>query len=230
MSPFSAGPPLFADRRDAGRVLASALADSGEDPGIVFGLARGGVPVAAEIASALGAPMDALAVRKIGHPQHPELALGAVASDGPVFFHALRGVDARARPEMRSLIERKREDAKALDERLHADVAALDPRGGPCTLVDDGLATGATMIAACRWARERGASRVIAAIPVGSDLGIASLRAEADIVVCPNARDDFWAVSLWYRDFPSTDESEVIALLRAAGETTPRGGYDADRP
>lgn len=232
MSPFSTGAPLFADRRDAGRVLASALTESGEDPGVVFGLARGGVPVAAEVSGALGAPLDAIAVRKIGHPEYPELALGAVAADGPVVFHDVRGVDAdtRARPAVRSLIERKQREAKMLDERLHADVPALDPRGSPCMLVDDGLATGATMIAACRWARERGASRVVAAFPVGSDLGVAELRAEADAVICPHARDDFWAVSLWYRDFPPTDESEVIALLHAARKATPASGPGTNAP
>lgn len=216
MSAFSFGPPLFRDRRDAGQRLASALAERGEEPGIVFGLARGGVPVATEVADALDAPLDAIAVRKIGHPHHPEFALGAVAANGPVFFHDLRGVDAGARPSVRQLIEEKERDAVALDERLHAEVPALDPAGRTCTLVDDGLATGATMIASCRWARARGASRVIAAIPVASVAGANHVRTEADAVVCPHEVDDFWAVSIWYRDFGSTDESEVIELLGAA--------------
>jgi putative phosphoribosyl transferase len=108
-------------------------------------------------------------------------------------------------------------EARAMDERLHARARRLDPRGATCVLVDDGLATGATMIAACRWARARGAARVVAAVPVGARQSLADVRAEADEVVCPNAVDDLVAVGLWYRRFGPTGEDEVLYLLGAGG-------------
>jgi putative phosphoribosyl transferase len=208
------GPGPFADRADAGRVLARELAGPREGAVVVYGLARGGVPVAAEVARALGAPLDALVVRKVGHPLHEEYALGAVTADGPPFLRELRGLDGRAVPELRGRVQTAAAQARAMDGRLHQDIDRLDPSGATCVLVDDGLATGATMVAACRWARAHGASRVVAAVPVGARDSVDALRAEADEVVCPHPVYDFWAVSIWYADFGQTGEDEVRALLR----------------
>jgi putative phosphoribosyl transferase len=208
-------PPLFDDRRDAGRRLARELARLRDDHPIVYGLARGGVAVAAEVARALGAPLDALAVRKVGHPQQPELALGAVAAGGPVVLHELGWLDEGARHDLVARAEAAAADARAMDERLHAGVERLEPGGAVCLLVDDGLATGATMLAACRWARARGAARVVAAVPVAARETAELLRTEADEVVCPNVVDGLWAVGVWYGDFGQTTEDEVRDLLRA---------------
>lgn len=218
MTPYGVGPPIYLDRRDAGRRLAAAVSAAGEAPGTILGLARGGVPVAAELARSLSAPLDAIAVRKIALPDQPEFALGAVAANGPVYFPDALALRGRARRYVEALISRTEADALALDGRLHADVEPLHVGGGPCTLVDDGLATGATMIAACRWARVMGASRVIAAMPVASRAGADDVSAECDTVVCPHEVDDLRAVSVWYRDFRATPEAGVIALLQEARE------------
>lgn len=170
--------------------------------------------MAAEVARALGAPLDVLVVRKVGHPLHREYALGAVTADGPTYLRDMRGLDGRALPQLRARVRAAAEEARAMDERLHEETGRIDPSGATCVLVDDGLATGATMVAACRWARAHGASRVVAAVPVGASDSVGALRAEADEVVCPYAVFDFWAVSIWYADFDQTGEDEVRALLR----------------
>lgn len=221
MTVFQDGPALFEDRADAGRRLAREMGDPPEGRVVVYGLARGGVPVAAEVARTLGAPLDALVVRKVGHPLHEEYALGAVTADGPPFMRELRGLDGRAVSRLRARVQAASAQAHAMDERLHQDVDRLDPSGATCVLVDDGLATGATMVAACRWARGHGASRVVAAVPVAARESVDALRAEADEVVCPYPVDNFWAVSIWYADFGQTGEDEVRALLRAGRPAEP---------
>ena len=202
---------LFHDRVDAGRRLAATL--EGADPGdaVVVGLARGGVPVAAEVARRLSLPLDALAVRKIGHPWQPEYALGAAApgEDG-VFLRSRDGLDE---PELRHAIGQAKTKADLLDRVLHERHPPLELRGRTVLLVDDGLATGATMVAAVRWARGHGAARVLVAVPVGAAQSIRALREEADEVICPFALDDFGAVGLWYDVFTQVDDAEVIAIL-----------------
>ncbi|MGD9694112.1 MAG: phosphoribosyltransferase [Thermoleophilia bacterium] len=214
--PDAPDPEPFEDRGEAGELLASrvaALVAPSPGPLLVYGLARGGVPVAARVARRLGAPLDALAVRKIGHPLRPELALGAVAAGGPV---VMARPPALARASRDRLAAEAAAAAARLDARLHAETPALDPEGAACVLVDDGLATGASMVAACRWARSAGARRVIAAAPVASREGADALRAEADQVVCVHEIDRFIAVGAWYRDFGQVDEGRVLACLRAA--------------
>jgi len=216
-------PPLFDDRRDAGRQLARAVG-AREGPPIVYGLARGGVPVAAEVAGALGAPLDVLVVRKIGHPYQPEFALGALTRGHVVLMHDLG--DANEQPRLRGHIEAVAEQARRLDAELHAEIAPLDPRGAPCLLVDDGLATGATMTAACRWARAHETARLIVAVPVAARDTLDRLTDEADEVVCPHAIDDFMAVSLWYDDFSEVHEDEVIDAVRAIRERRSTAEHD----
>jgi len=197
---------LFVDRRDAGRVLAKALAGEAHPGAVVVGLARGGVVVAAEVAHELGLPLDAVAVRKVGHPWQPEYALGAVAPGGVAYLRDADGLTDRE-------LAAARARADELDRALHAGREPVPLDGRTCILVDDGLATGATMIAAIRWAQARGAARVVAAAPVGARQSLDALRDEADAVVCPNALADLIAVGIWYRAFGQVTDAEVRALL-----------------
>ncbi len=208
-------------------MLARELAVERAPGTVVVGLARGGVPVAAEVAAALGAPLDVVVVRKIGHPLQPELALGAVTADGRVSLpplrhlragHPVRSANEAARAEAQA-IEAARAEAQAIEARLRAGHPRIPLDGVTCILVDDGLATGASMRAAVRWARTRGAARVVVAVPVASSASADALRMEADAVVCPIERDDFWAVGAWYEDFDQVREDQVAADLRAAGPT-----------
>lgn len=190
---------------------------------MVIGLARGGVAVAAEVARRFGRPLDALAVRKVGHPLQPEYALGAATPGGGVYLHDSGGLrDA----ELVAAIRDAQELARALDRRLHSRHGWISLSGRPCLLVDDGLATGATMIAAARWARAAGASRVVVAVPVGAAESLDAVRREADEVICPHSRHDFLAVALWYRSFDPVSEAEVMDHLDAAARdsSTPGDG------
>jgi putative phosphoribosyl transferase len=163
--------------------------------------------------------LDALAVRKVGHPLQPEYALGAATPGGGVYLHDSGGLrDA----ELAAAIRDAQELARALDRRLHSRRRSISLAGRPCLLVDDGLATGATMIAAVRWARAAGASRVVVAVPVGASESLDAVRREADEVICPHSRRDFVAVALWYRMFDPVSEAEVMALLDAAAVRRPR--------
>ncbi|HSC90468.1 MAG TPA: phosphoribosyltransferase family protein [Gaiellaceae bacterium] len=210
--------PLFADRVDAGRLLGQALEAEREDA-VVVGLARGGVVVAAEVASRLALPLDVVAVRKVRHPWQPEYALGAVTPGDGVY---VRGPDGLTDAQVQAAVDAAAGAAAELDRRLHAAVPPLDLAGRTAVLVDDGLATGATMVAAVRWARARGAARVVVAVPVGAVESLAALEGEADAVVCPYPLDQFVAVGLWYGSFAPVGDEEVERLL-AAGRSTPQG-------
>ncbi len=207
--------PLFGNRHDAGGVLATELEGERGADTVVVGLARGGVQVAAEVARRLGAPLDVVAVRKVGHPWQPEYAIGAVTPGDGVY---VRGPDGLTEQQVQAAVEEARAKADALDRRLHRERGALELAGKTAIVVDDGLATGATMVAALRWARSRGASRVVAAVPVAAKESLALIRREADAVVCPYEIEDFGAVSFWYRSFPEVRDEEVVRLLAAAGE------------
>ncbi len=203
----------FRDRAEAGARLAGILDAERAEDAVVVGLARGGVAVAFEVARALGAPLDALAVRKVGHPLEPEYGIGAVTPGGGTFVRAHDGLtDEQVEAAVRSAQLR----AEDLDRRLHARHEALQVRGKSCLLVDDGLATGATMVAACRWARAQEARRVVVAVPVGAPETLARLRDEADAVICLEPLEELGAVGLWYADFHPVSDEEVIALLEEA--------------
>jgi putative phosphoribosyl transferase len=208
-------PLPFADRADAGRALAHALAerDLGGDV-VVLALPRGGVPVAAEVARALRAPLDVFVVRKLGTPGHPELALGAIASGGARVLNddliAGLGVPAAAVEEV------TRRELEELDRREHAyrDVhPPADVVGRTAVLVDDGLATGATMRAAVTALRATGPARVVVAVPVGAPQACDLLAGTADDVVCLHRPEGFGAVGTYYRDFTQTTDDEVRAVL-----------------
>jgi predicted phosphoribosyltransferase len=222
---------VFADREEAGRALATRLeAWRARPDAVVLGLPRGGVPVAFEVASALGLPLDVLVVRKLGLPSQPELAMGAIASGGAlvvndeVLRYLPRGGEAfeavRAR-EQRELERRERE--------FRGRRPPLEPRGKAVILVDDGLATGATMEAAVRSMQSLGARPVVVAVPVASVEARDRIAAVADEVVCLEAPEFFSAVGQWYRDFQQTSDAEVSALLQRAQRrgvaTTEDGGH-----
>jgi putative phosphoribosyl transferase len=215
-----AGVMVFENREEAGQRLAEAIVvDPGEDA-VVVGLARGGVVTAEEVARALRLPLDALAVRKVGHPWQPEYGIGAVTPRGGVYIRANDGLTERELADAVAAASRK---ADELDARLHARRAAIDVAGRTCLLVDDGLATGATMTAAVRWARQRGARRVVVAVPVGAAETVSRLEAEADAVVVLEASGAFTAVGLWYRDFEPVGDIEVAALLDRASAACASG-------
>ncbi|AOZ08318.1 phosphoribosyltransferase [Cupriavidus malaysiensis] len=222
-------PPCFADRCEAGAYLARRLAElglaapAGGTPPLVLALPRGGVPVAFEVARALAAPLDVLLVRKIGAPGYPELALGAVVEGVPPTAapHTVANDDPWARRAIDSGAfdaERGRQlDEIRLRQRRYRGGAPLPPlQGRTVIVVDDGVATGATMRAALEAVRAAGAARVVAAVPVGALDGLAALRAAADQVVCLNTPAVFGAVGAFYLDFTQTGDEEVLRLLRAA--------------
>ena len=209
----------FTDRHDAGRQLAALLEPFREERPVVVGIARGGVPVAAEVARALDAPLDIAVVRKIGAPQNPEYAIGALAEGG---VHVLSTGTVRAvglsEAELQALVARVEGE---LSERLRRYRGARTPielTGRTVILVDDGLATGRSALAAMRSLRKRGASRVILAVPVAAPESVHALRDEADEVVCVEMPDDLWAIGFWYEDFRPTTDEEVAALLAEGAE------------
>ncbi len=210
----------FHDRSDAGRRLAARLLSYASLRPLVLALPRGGVQVGYEVARAIGAPLDVLVVRKLGVPGHAELAMGAIASGGTRVLNEeileLLHVPARI-VELVATMEAREVERR---ERLYRDGGpALELRGRVVLLVDDGLATGATMRAAIRAARRQGARRVIVAVPVAAREACAELRAEADEVVCSATPEPFVAVGLWYEDFsPASDEEVQGFLERAAHE------------
>jgi putative phosphoribosyl transferase len=212
--------PLFVDRHEAGVALAAELRSEAGPETVVLGLARGGVEVAAEVARILEAPLDVVAVRKVGHPWQPEYGLGAVTPGDGVY---LRGSDGLTDGELAEAVEAARAKAALLDERLHADHEPLELTGKTALVVDDGLATGGTMIAALRWAKAAGAARVVAAVPVAAENSLELVRAEADAVVCLYPLAVFLAVGAFYRSFQQVDDAEVVRLLGESRATLPAG-------
>jgi putative phosphoribosyl transferase len=183
---------------------------------VVLGLPRGGVPVAAEIAAVLGAPLDVIVVRKLGAPHQPELALGAIGEGGVLSIDAATVAAAGVHAEMLAAIEtRERDELERRVAVLRAVRAAVPLTGCTALVVDDGLATGSTASAACRVARTHGARRVVLAVPVGPAEAIARFR-DADEVVCLATPEPFRAVGIHYQDFAPTPEREVIAALTNA--------------
>jgi len=209
----------FADRRAAGRKLAAAVAGLGlRPPLVVLGLPRGGVPVAFEVARELHAPLDVMLVRKVGMPGQPELALGAIATGGislqqPLHFPGY-GPDAQ---EFAALAERERGELERREQLYRAGRPPLALEGRTAVLVDDGLATGATMLAAVRAARKAGAAAVVAAAPVGSDEAAALIGAECDAIVILGIPRSLRAVGEWYLDFGQVEDREVCELLQDSG-------------
>jgi putative phosphoribosyl transferase len=208
---------MFRDREEAGDRLASEMVERITDPATVLAIPRGGIVVAAPVARALDAPLDVVIPRKLGAPGNPELAIGAVAP-GVTVLHERAVRRLRVPPEY---VER--EAARQQDEIVRREAAY---RGGRApapierrtvAVVDDGVATGATAVAALRWARAAGSARVIFAAPVGPPAARARLEAECDEVVLLLEPETFFAVGEWYRDFDQVTDEQVIEILRRTG-------------
>ena len=214
--PFDRPTLPFANRREAGTELASCLRHyAGRSDVIVLGLPRGGVPVAGEVARALGAPMDVFVVRKIGVPGHRELAMGAIASGGAQVLNddVIAWLDI---PEaaIQTVVAAEQRELSRRERLYRGDRPRLALAEQVVVLVDDGLATGSTMRAAVQAVRELGPSRVVVAVPVGSADACRTLGHVADEVVCARVPSSFSAVGEWYVDFSEILDEEVQALLR----------------
>lgn len=207
------------DRREAGRLLAQRVAALKLERPIVYALPRGGVPVAAEIAAALNAPLDLVLVRKIGAPRQPELAVGAVVDGKQPELVINQGIarDTGADDEyIQSVCRRELAEIERRRSRYLGNRPRTDPRGRTVVVVDDGIATGATAIAALRALKKRGAGRRIVAVPVAPIDTVDRLRQEADEVVCLMQPLDFWGISAFYVDFHQLDDDEVTRALDTA--------------
>ncbi|HUY42679.1 MAG TPA: phosphoribosyltransferase [Acidimicrobiales bacterium] len=217
---LTSSPVAFHDRHDAGQKLGQRLIQFGEERPIVLGLARGGIPVAAEVARALDAPLDALIVRKLGVPGHPEFAFGAIGEENARTINddvvtSLRlskaAIDTVERREYEELLRRVTRYRNGRD--------ALNLEGRNVIIVDDGLATGASARVGVEVARARGARRVLVAVPVGSTQAVEELLQVADDVIALFIPPRFQAVGQWYETFDQTSDAEVVRLLNAQRPT-----------
>ena len=206
----------FRDRIEAGRLLGARLADSNlPKDAIVLGLPRGGVPVAFEVARVLGAPLDVIVVRKLGVPWQPELAMGAIASCGVrVLDQQLIRMEGISLEDVEAVAAREEYEAERREQLYREGRPALELRGRTVILVDDGLATGSTMLAAVKCVKSLQPSTVIVAVPVASRQACAHLRHVADECVCLAVPEPFGSVGEWYQDFGQTSDAEVRDLLR----------------
>lgn len=206
-------PLPYRDRVHAGHLLAAALAPYRGHPNLlVLALPRGGVAVGREVARELGAPLDIFVVRKLGYPGHEEYAIGAIASGGVRVMNPLPG--AAPQPQaMAALVAREEAELVRREQLYRRQRPAISIMGRTVIVVDDGLATGATMQAAVLAIRQQHPHALVAAVPVGSVQGCRSLEEQATDVVCPARPEDFGAVSQWYRHFPQATDEEVHKLL-----------------
>jgi len=230
----SADVALYRDREDAGRKLAARLAPLSEDRPVVVGLPRGGVPVAFEVATVLHAPLDVVVVRKLGVPIQPELGMGAIGEDGVLILNedVVRALAIR-RDELEAVVTREQEELARRQRLYRGNRPPVPVADRTVILVDDGIATGVTAIAAARVLRERGAKRVVLAVPVGPPDAAARFTEEVDDFVCLQAPEWFFAVGACYEHFDQTSDEEVSELLeRSRAGATPgrRVGVRADPP
>ena len=230
MNPTLVKPGLFRDRRDAGRLLAEKLAAYANRPDVlVLALPRGGVPVAYEVAHRLGAPLDVFVVRKLGVPGHEELAMGAVATGGVRVLNDQLVEQLGIPDQMIDAVAARERQELARRERLYrGGRPPPDVRGRTGILVDDGLATGATMYAAIEALRKQDPGRIVVAVPTASPETCEEMKVKADHVICAITPDPFQAVGRWYQDFSQTSDEEVADLL--ARRSTPGNSEAAQNP
>ena len=223
----------FRNRADAGRRLASRLEDLQGEDAVILGLPRGGVPVAAEVARALAAPLDIILVRKLGVPAQPELGMGAIGeSDARVINPDVVRYAHVSEAQMAEVERRERAELQRRALRFRGGASHEPLAGRIAVIVDDGIATGSTARAACQVARALGAAKVLLAVPVAPQGADVAMRGDADEVICLEMPERFLAIGEWYEDFAQTSDEEVVALLRAARarEAEPGGERPADEP
>lgn len=206
----------FFDRYDAGIILAKYLKEYANNPNvIILALPRGGVPVAYEIATALSAPLDVFIVRKLGLPGHEELAIGAIASGGTVFFNELLMSQLNInRLSIQNVIEKEQEELVRREHLYRGNKAFPNFKEKIVLLVDDGIATGATMRAAIEALRKHKPTAIVIAVPVAAYSTCEEMAPLVERIVCPLKPIDFYAVGLWYEHFPQISDHEVIKLLK----------------
>ncbi|WP_248920084.1 phosphoribosyltransferase [Pseudomonas entomophila] len=211
---------LFADRTEAGRCLVEPLAQyAGRSDVIVLALPRGGVPVAYEVATALNVRLDLLVVRKLGMPFHPEFAMGAIAGGGVTFLNEDMLRTYPVDPALfDAVVATQTEELVRREQTYRRGRPALQLKGQVVILIDDGLATGATMRAAIQAVRTHSPARIVVAVPVAPPETLEALYGEVDEWVCPLMPERMISVGYWYQDFPQTSDEEVIALLRQADQ------------
>ena len=209
---------VFQNRTEAGQRLGQALHNyAGRADTLVLALPRGGVPVGFEVARAIGAPLDLMLVRKLGVPGQEELAMGAIASGGVRVLNAELVASLGIDPGMIAASAAREQRELARREQAYRGTRPPPAIAGRCViLVDDGLATGATMRAAVAPLRQRQPARIVVAVPVAPPDTVARLRAEADEVICLETPESFFAIGPWYREFPQLTDDEVRELLAEA--------------
>lgn len=222
----------FRDRREAGELLALELAHfAGKSDCVILALPRGGVPVGYELSSILHAPLDILIVRKLGVPGHEELAMGAIATGGVKILNesvvTALGIDHEA---IASVEKRELEELVRREKTYRGNRPPLDVAGKTVILVDDGIATGATILAAIEAVRRRGVSRIVLASPVATHSVVQMLERHAEEVHCVLTPEDFRGVGSWYDDFSQTEDEEVRQLLEAANPIVKRIGSGDEEP
>lgn len=206
---------MFRDRVEAGRKLAALLADEDLSDGLVLGIPRGGVVVAAIVATELALPLDIIVPRKIGAPKNPELAVGAVTQDGTVIYNTRVLQGLRLKPEdLEGQVEREIKEIERRMTLYRGSKVSPELGGRTVILVDDGIATGYTVLAALRSLRRAGPRRIILAVPVAPPETLERLEPEVDQIVCLEAPEDFYAVGQFYLHFGQNSDQEVIDLLR----------------
>lgn len=220
----------FADRTEAGRRLAARLGHLADPDTVVVALPRGGVPVAAEVAAALGAPLDICVIRKLGVPYQPELGMGAIGEDGVrVLNDQVIRFSSVTDGQLAEVERLERAELARRARRYRGGRPPTDLRGRTVVVVDDGIATGSTARAACQIVRERGAHRVVLAVPVAPADWVERLGDVADELVCVDTPSPFYAIGEFYADFSQTEDEEVLRLLAEARDDPPAASAGVDR-
>ena len=213
----------YHNRVEAGRRLATALAEYGDLPDVlVLALPRGGVPIGAEVARALHAPLDVFIVRKLGVPSHPELAMGAIASGGVrIIDHSMMEQFGVTEAELAAVAAAEAQELERRERLYREGRPTPDVAGRTVILVDDGLATGATMKAATTALRAQQPGRLVVAVPIAAPETCAAMRELVDEIVCAATPEPFLAVGMWYEDFSETSDEQVRELLAMAAQALP---------